>query len=95
MFNADNAIQVIAIIVSSYLIGSFPSAYLLGKLKRVNIFEVGSGNMGGTNVARSMGKGWALVTIAGSSSYTTSIASAMSSASARVGATAMAICSPA
>ena len=64
MFNADNAIQIIAIIVSSYLIGSFPSAYLLGKLKRVNIFEVGSGNMGGTNVARSMGKGWALVTIA-------------------------------
>ena len=64
MFNADNAVQVIAIIVSSYLIGSFPSAYLLGKLKRVNIFEVGSGNMGGTNVARSMGKGWALVTIA-------------------------------
>ena len=64
MFNADNAIQIIAIIVSSYLIGSFPSAYLLGKLKRVNIFEVGSGNMGGTNVPRSMGKGWALVTIA-------------------------------
>ncbi len=63
MFNSDNAAQVILIIVSSYLIGSFPTAYLLGKLKRINIFEVGSGNMGGTNVARSMGKGWALLTI--------------------------------
>lgn len=63
MFNSDNAAQVILIIVSSYLIGSFPTAYLLGKLKRINIFEVGSGSMGGTNVARSMGKGWALVTI--------------------------------
>ncbi len=63
MFNSDNAAQVIFIIVSSYLIGSFPTAYLLGKLKRINIFEVGSGNMGGTNVARSLGKGWALLTI--------------------------------
>ncbi|MCY4144871.1 MAG: glycerol-3-phosphate acyltransferase [Chloroflexi bacterium] len=63
MFNSDNAAQVILIIVSSYLIGSFPTAYLLGKLKRVNIFEVGSGNMGGTNVARSVGKGWALLTV--------------------------------
>ena len=64
MFNSDNAAQVLLIIVSSYLIGSFPTAYLLGKLKRVNIFEGGSGSMGGTNVARSMGKGWALLTIA-------------------------------
>ncbi len=63
MFNSENAAQVILIIVSSYLIGSFPTAYLLGKLKRINIFEVGSGNMGGTNVARSLGKGWALLTI--------------------------------
>ncbi len=64
MFTPDNAIQVLLIIFGSYLIGSFPTAYLLGKLKRVNIFEVGSGNMGGTNVARSMGKGWALLTVA-------------------------------
>ena len=63
MFNADNAAQVILIIVASYLIGSFPTAYLLGKLKRVNIFEAGSGNMGGTNVARVLGKGWALLTV--------------------------------
>ena len=64
MFTSDNAVQVLLIIFASYLIGSFPTAFLLGKLKRVNIFEVGSGSMGGTNVARSMGKGWALLTIA-------------------------------
>ena len=64
MFTTDNAVQVLLIIFASYLIGSFPTAFLLGKLKRVNIFEVGSGSMGGTNVARSMGKGWALLTIA-------------------------------
>ena len=63
MINVDNAAQVILIIVSSYLIGSFPTAYFIGKLKRINIFEVGSGNMGGTNVARALGKGWAILTV--------------------------------
>ncbi len=63
MFTADNATQVILIIVAGYLIGSFPTAYVVGKLKNINIFEVGSGNMGGTNVERALGKGWALVTI--------------------------------
>ena len=63
MFNADNALQVILCIVASYLIGSFPTAYFVGKARNINIFEVGSGNMGGTNVARALGKGWAIVTI--------------------------------
>ena len=62
MINADNAAQVILCIVASYLIGSFPTAYFVGKAKKVNIFEVGSGNMGGTNVARAVGKGWAIFT---------------------------------
>ena len=62
MINADNAAQVILCIVTSYLIGSFPTAYFVGKAKKVNIFEVGSGSMGGTNVARAVGKGWAIFT---------------------------------
>ena len=62
MINIDNAAQVLLIIISSYLIGSFPTAYFVGKAKNVNIFEVGSGNMGGTNVARAIGKGWAIFT---------------------------------
>lgn len=62
MINADNAVLVILCIVVSYLIGSFPTAFLVGKAKNVNIFEVGSGNMGGTNVARALGKGWAIFT---------------------------------
>ena len=62
MINVDNAAQVMLIIVSSYLIGSFPTAYFVGVARNVNIFEVGSGNMGGTNVARAVGKGWAIFT---------------------------------
>ena len=62
MINADNAAQILLIIVGSYLIGSFPTAYFVGKARDINIFEVGSGNMGGTNVARAVGKGWAIFT---------------------------------
>ncbi len=40
-----------------YVIGSFPSAFLLGKLKGKNIFKVGSGNMGAMNTARNLGYG--------------------------------------
>ncbi|MCY3977531.1 MAG: glycerol-3-phosphate acyltransferase [Chloroflexi bacterium] len=62
MFNTDNAAQALLIIVSSYLIGSFPTAYFVGLARNVNIFEAGSGNMGGTNVARAVGKSWAIFT---------------------------------
>jgi glycerol-3-phosphate acyltransferase PlsY len=41
-----------------YIIGSFPTAYLVGRLHLINIFEVGSGNMGANNVIRSLGMKW-------------------------------------
>lgn len=44
-----------------YLLGSLPTAYIIGRVKKVNIFEVGSGNMGGTNVARALGFKWGLL----------------------------------
>ena len=62
MFTPDNAVQVILIIITGYLIGSFPTGYVVAKAKNVDIFEVGSGVMGGTNVARSVGKRWAIFT---------------------------------
>lgn len=60
----ETVLLVMTIIVVSYLIGSFPTAYLIGQLRNVNIFEVGSGNMGGTNIARAFGLGWGLMTVA-------------------------------
>ena len=56
----DNALNVILVVVISYLLGSMPTAYLIGRLKNINIFEVGSGNMGATNVIRAVGLGWGL-----------------------------------
>lgn len=55
--------QIIIVLVAGYLIGSLPSAYVVTLIvKRINIFEVGSGNMGGTNVARTLGLGWGIFT---------------------------------
>ncbi len=54
--------RVILVVVVSYLLGSVPTAYLVGRLRHVNIFEVGSGNMGATNVIRATGGiGWGLL----------------------------------
>ena len=53
---------ILLIVLLSYLIGSLPTAYLIARTRNINIFEVGSGNMGGTNIARSMGLTWGLVT---------------------------------
>ena len=41
----------ILVVLISYLIGSIPMAYLLGKLfKRIDIRDYGSGNVGASNV---------------------------------------------
>ena len=50
---SDNTTWIL-IAVISYLLGSIPSAWFIARLHGVNIFEVGSGNMGGTNVARAV-----------------------------------------
>ncbi len=52
--------QILLVIVISYLLGSFPTAYVVARLRNINIFEYGSGNMGATNVIRAMGLGWGL-----------------------------------
>lgn len=56
----DHFLTVILIVVISYLLGSLPTAYIIGRFRNINIFDVGSGNMGGTNVIRAVGLGWGL-----------------------------------
>ncbi|RMF79258.1 MAG: glycerol-3-phosphate acyltransferase [Chloroflexi bacterium] len=60
MFN-NYHLDAISVVVVSYLIGSIPTAYLIGRLKGINIFAIGSGNMGATNVQRSLGSKWGLI----------------------------------
>jgi glycerol-3-phosphate acyltransferase PlsY len=44
-------------IVLAYALGSIPSGYLAGRLRGIDIRQVGSKNVGATNVFRSLGKG--------------------------------------
>ncbi|MGH7542423.1 MAG: glycerol-3-phosphate 1-O-acyltransferase PlsY [Gemmatimonadota bacterium] len=48
----------------AYLAGSFPTAWLVGRAKGVDLGTVGSGNYGATNVFRNLGWGPALVVVA-------------------------------
>ncbi len=41
---------------AAYLAGSIPTGYLVGKARGVDIRKVGSGNIGATNVLRTLGK---------------------------------------
>lgn len=47
----------------AYVVGSFPTAFLAGKLKGKNIFATGSGNMGAMNTARNVGYGLGLLVL--------------------------------
>lgn len=43
----------------AYLVGAVPTAYIIGRLvKGIDIRQYGSGNVGGSNVFTSVGKGW-------------------------------------
>ena len=51
-------------LVAAYVVGSFPSAYLAGRLIRgIDLRTIGSGNLGTTNVYREMGMWPALVVL--------------------------------
>lgn len=43
------------ILLAAYLIGAFPSAYIAGKIKGINIYKTGSGNVGGMNTISGVG----------------------------------------
>jgi len=54
----------VLIVLLAYLIGSIPTAYVIFKLKRGDdIRKYGSGNVGGTNVIRTLGASWGVATI--------------------------------
>ena len=53
-----------AVLAGAYLLGSIPFSYLVARLGGVDVRTVGSGNVGATNVMRSVGKGAGAVAFA-------------------------------
>lgn len=64
MITVEILLQTLLVVGVSYFLGSLPTAYIIARLRKINVFEVGSGNMGGTNVARAMGFSWGVLTVA-------------------------------
>jgi len=48
-----------------YLLGSFPSGYVVGRLRGIDVRQWGSGSLGGTNVLRSAGPWAAILAVLG------------------------------
>ena len=49
--------------VGAYVAGSIPFGLVIARGKGVDLRTVGSGNIGATNVARALGKGWAIAVL--------------------------------
>ncbi len=57
--------NLVILIILTYLLGSLPFGYWIAKLKGIDITTVGSGNIGTTNVWRILGAKWGVVTFLG------------------------------
>ncbi len=51
----------LAVFITSYLCGSFPSGLLIGRLNGIDIRKYGSHNIGATNVRRVLGRDWSIL----------------------------------
>lgn len=54
------SLAVALFLLLAYLLGSFPSSYLAGRIRGVDLREHGSGNLGATNAYRVLGAGAAI-----------------------------------
>lgn len=56
-------VLIILVMAIGYAIGSIPTAYVIARWRGVDIFEVGSGNMGANNVWRTVGFSYGLAVL--------------------------------
>lgn len=58
-------IKIPLLLIFSFILGSVPSGVIIAKIRGVDLKKAGSGNIGATNVLRTMGKGAAAMTLLG------------------------------
>ena len=56
-----DGVNALAALVPAYLLGAIPFGLLIGKARGVDVREVGSRNIGATNVFRCVGAGWGVL----------------------------------
>ena len=52
---------LVLLIIVAYFLGAVPFGFLIGKLHGKDLRKIGSGNIGATNAARSLGKKWGII----------------------------------
>jgi len=57
--------KIILLVIFASILGSIPFGVIIAKIKGVDLKRVGSGNIGATNVLRTLGKGSAAFTLLG------------------------------
>lgn len=63
--NEPNVVALLIVIVTAYLIGSIPTGLLLGKMYGIDVRNEGSGNIGATNLYRTVGRKVGIITLLG------------------------------
>ncbi|MFO0580159.1 MAG: glycerol-3-phosphate 1-O-acyltransferase PlsY [Polyangia bacterium] len=56
-------VAVVVAVLCGYLLGSIPFGLLVARLRNIDLRSVGSGNIGATNAARALGKGWGVLVL--------------------------------
>jgi acyl phosphate:glycerol-3-phosphate acyltransferase len=59
----NTVVAGLCLCLGAYLAGSIPFGVLVTRAKGVDLRQIGSGNIGATNVARALGKGWAVAVL--------------------------------
>ena len=63
--DGSNILAQIIVIATAYLIGSIPTGLLLGKAYGIDVRKEGSGNIGATNLYRTVGRKVGIITLIG------------------------------
>jgi acyl phosphate:glycerol-3-phosphate acyltransferase len=57
---SNTPLMIALTILAAYLMGAIPNGLLLARLKGIDLQQMGSGNIGATNVFRCVGKAWGI-----------------------------------